>query len=152
MAGQYDIRPTVERHVRAANGDVVRSVQHLDYPKKTTVTTDATAGAITYTPAQLIGGLILRDCAGAGRADLVPTGALMIAALPGAFVGQSIEFTIRNTSSGATSITVTTAASGSTLSGTMTVAQNNSKRFLLVVTNVTTAPAYTLYSLGTVVH
>ena len=37
------------------------------------VTTDATAGARTYTAAEFIGGLILRDPAGAGRSDVTPT-------------------------------------------------------------------------------
>lgn len=116
-----------------------------------TVTTDATAGVISYTAAQVAGGLILRDCNGAGRADTVPTAAALLAVIPGAQVGQAVRFTIRNTSGGATSITVTT-NTGVTLSGTMTIAQNNSKDFLAVFTNVTAASeAYTLYSLGTVV-
>ncbi len=116
-----------------------------------TVTTDATAGIISYTAAQVAGGLILRDCAGAGRADTVPTAAALLAAIPGAQVGQAVRFTIRNTSGGAFSITVST-NTGVTLSGTMTIAQSNSKDFLAVFTNVTAASeAYTLYSLGTTV-
>lgn len=117
----------------------------------TTVTTDATAGAITYTAAQLKGGLILRDPNGSGRSDVTPTAALLVAALPSAVVGTSLQFTIRNTADAAETITVT-AGSGATLSGTMTIAQNNSKRFLVVLDNVTAgAEAYTVYSLGTVV-
>lgn len=118
----------------------------------TTVTTDATAAAITMTAAQILGGLILRDPNGAGRADLVPTAANLVAAIPGAEVGTSFEFTIRNTADAAETITVTT-NTGATLSGTMTIAQNNSKRFLARLTNVTVgSEAYALYSLGTVVH
>jgi hypothetical protein len=117
----------------------------------TTVTTDATAGVVTYTAAQLKGGLILRDPAGAGRSDVSPAASLVVAALPSAVVGTSFEFTIRNTADAAETITMT-AGAGATLSGTMTIAQNNSKRFLLVLDNVTSgAEAYTLYSLGTVV-
>jgi hypothetical protein len=72
--------------------------------------------------------------------------------MPGAFVGQSFEVTIRNTAGAAETITVTT-ATGATLSGTMTIAQLNTRRFLAVLTNVTSgSEAYTLYSLGTVVH
>lgn len=108
-----------------------------------------TAGIVAYTGGQLVGGLILRDCNGAGRADTVPTAADLLAAIPAAQVGQGFRFTIRNTSGGAFSITVST-ATGVTLSGTMTIAQNNSKDFLAVFTNVTpAAEAYTLYSLGT---
>lgn len=121
-----------------------------EYVKKTTVTTDATAGNLTYTAAQLLGGLILRDPAGGARDDVTPTAALIVAALNHVQVGDSFEFTIRNTADAAETITVT-AGDGVTLSGTMTIAQNNSKRFLAVVTAVTT-PAVTIYSLGTVVH
>ena len=113
-----------------------------------TVTTEATAGAHTYTAAELIGGLILRDCAGGARSDPTDTAANIIAAITQAGVGNSFEFTIRNTSDAAETITVT-AGTGVTLSGTMTIAQNNSKRFLCVVTASTTV---TIYSLGTVVH
>jgi len=115
---------------------------------QTTVTTIATADAVTLTAAQLLGGLILRDCAGGARADVTPTAAQIIAAIIQAGVGNSFEFTIRNTSDAAETITVT-AGSDVTLSGTMTIAQNNTKRFLCVVTASTTV---TIYSLGTVVH
>lgn len=118
----------------------------------TTVTTDTTAGAKTYTAAELIGGLILRDPAGANRSDVTPTAALIVAGASGAIVGRSFEFTIRNTADAAETITVT-AGAGVTLSGTMTIAQNNSKRFLAVLTNVGSGTeAVTIYSLGTVVH
>jgi hypothetical protein len=119
---------------------------------KLAATTDSTAGALTYTAAMLLGGIILRDPNGAGRSDVTPTAALLLAAIPGAIVGTAFEFTIRNTADAAETITVT-AGTGATLSGTMTIAQNNSKRFLVVFTNVTAASeAYTVYSLGTVVH
>jgi hypothetical protein len=117
--------------------------------EKTTVSTITTAGVAALTAAQVLGGLILRDCAGAGRADTPPTAAQLMAVLgTGVPVGTSFRFTIRNTSDGAETITIS-AATGVTLSGTMTIAQNNSKDFLVVVTSAT---AYTLYSLGTVVH
>ena len=121
-----------------------------------TVSTITTAGVVAYTPAQVLGGLILRDPAGAGRADTVPTAALLLAALKSSGrypkVGAYFEFTIRNTADAAETITVTT-DTGATLSGTMTIAQNNSKRFAVVFTDVRDGnAAYTLYSLGTVVH
>lgn len=116
--------------------------------KKTTVTTDATAGVVTYTAAELLGGLILRDPAGGARSDVTPTALLIIAEMDNPAVGDSFEFTIRNTADAAETITVT-AGTDVTLSGTMTIAQNNSKRFLCVVTALTTV---TIYSLGTVVH
>ena len=113
-----------------------------------TVTTEATADNHTYTAAELLGGLILRDPAGGARSDPTDTAANIIAAITQAGVGNSFEFTIKNTADAAETITVT-AGTEVTLSGTMTIAQNNSKRFLCVVTASTTV---TIYSLGTVVH
>lgn len=118
----------------------------------TTVTTDATAGVIAYSAAEMIGGLILRDPAGAGRADTVDTAANIVAAFPNPIAGSSFRFVVRNDADAAETITVSTAA-GITLSGTMTIAQNNSKEFLVVLDNVTSgAEAVSVYSLGTVVH
>jgi hypothetical protein len=120
--------------------------------QRATVTTDATAGARTYTAAELLGGLILRDPSGAGRSDVSPTAALIVGGIAGCVVGSSFEFTIRNTADQAETITITAGASV-TLSGTMTIAQNNSKRFVAVCTNVGSGTeAVTIYSLGTVVH
>jgi hypothetical protein len=145
---RVDQYPAIMRHVMAINGNDVGSVPVVTPPQKTTVSTIATAGAVSYTADQLIGGLILRDPNGAARADLVPTAALLVAALPGAFIGQSVEFVIRNTADAAETITVTT-ATGATLSGTMTIAQSASRRFLAVLTNVTAgAHAYSVYSVG----
>lgn len=118
------------------------------FTKHAVVSTITSASAATYTAAQLLGGLILRDPAGSARSDVTPTAALILAALDAPVTGQSFEFTIRNTADAAETITVT-AGTDVTLSGTMTIAQNNSKRFLCVVTGATTV---SIYSLGTVVH
>jgi hypothetical protein len=120
---------------------------------RTSVSTINTAGAATYTGAQLLGGLILRDPNGADRSDLTPTGAQIAAALTDQgcgsnITGLSFEFIIRNTASAAQTITVT-AGANITLSGTMTIAQNNTRRFLCVMTGASNA---TIYSLGTSVH
>lgn len=111
------------------------------------VTTKTTASAVTYTAAEVLGGVILRDPNGAGRADLFPTAASLLAAMPGVQVGASFRVLVRNTADAAETITMTT-NTGLTLSGTMTIAQNNSKEFLVVITSTSTA---TIYSLGTVV-
>jgi len=114
-----------------------------------TVTTDATAGARTYTAAELYGKLILRDPAGGNRSDVTPTAAAIVAAVPGATTGSCFEFSIRNTADAAETITLTAGASV-TLSGTMTIAQNYGKRFLVRLDNVGSGTeAVTIYSLGT---
>lgn len=119
------------------------------------VSTLSTAAALTLTAAQILGGLILRDPAGGARTDTLPTAALLLAAIQNEAnfgTGTSFEFTIRNTADAAETITVA-AGTGGTTSGTMTIAQNNSKRFVVVFTNTSSgSEAYTVYSLGTVVH
>jgi len=117
-----------------------------------TVATIATAAPVTFTADQILGGLILRDPAGGARADLLPTAADIVAALgEGAYVGAAFEFTIRNTADDDETITVTT-NTGLTLSGTMTIAQNASRRFLAVVTAVGGTPTVTVYSNGAFTH
>lgn len=112
------------------------------------------ATAVTLTAAQVLGGLILLDPDG-GTTATMPTFTLLAAAIQGVAVGCSFEFTIRNTAGGAETITVA-AGTGGTTSGTMTIAQSNSKRFLVVFTSSTgvlnggTPDGYTIYSLGTV--
>jgi hypothetical protein len=116
------------------------------FVKALTVTSEiSTADAVTYTAAQVLGGYIIRDPAGGARSDVTPTAALLIAAIDGAAVGDSFEFIIENTADEAETITIT-AGVGVTLSGTMTIAQNYSKRFLAVVT---AADAVTIYNVGT---
>ncbi len=112
------------------------------------VTTLATATAVTLTAEQLIGGLILQDPSGGGVTSTLPTAALLIAALPGVATDQSFQFDIRNTADASETITVAAGAGGTT-SGTMTIAQNAGKRFLMRITSATqAAPTYTIYSLG----
>jgi hypothetical protein len=108
--------------------------------------TDSTAGANTWTAAELLAGILLRDPAGAGRSDVTPTAALIVAAIPDARVGQSFEFTMHNTADADEVITVT-AGVGVTLAPTLiTLGRGQSKKFLAVLTNVTgAAEAVTIY-------
>jgi hypothetical protein len=116
-----------------------------------TVTTKSTAAAVTFSAAEVLGGLILRDPNGAGRQDLLPSAADLVAAINGCEVGTAFQFHIRNTADAAETITVTT-NTGLTLSGTMTIAQNNAKSFWAVVTSITSgSEAVSVYSMGTVV-
>ena len=110
------------------------------------------AGAITLTVPQLLGGLLLLDANGAARNVTLPTAADLVNAIEGAGIGTSFRVTMRNTAGGAFALTAV-AGAGGTISGTATVAQNNTKDFLIVLTNVTPgSEAYTAYSVGTFVH
>ncbi|MGL5131298.1 MAG: hypothetical protein ACRC78_02160 [Planktothrix sp.] len=107
----------------------------------------ATAGPATYTAAQILTGLVLRDPAGASRSDVTPTAALIVAAIPNAVIGSVFEFVLKNEADAAETITVT-AGAGVTLAGTMTIAQNNQRRFRAQITAIGT-PGVLLTSIGT---
>lgn len=110
-------------------------------------TTISTAAAATYNVGDLMAAIILRDPNGAARSDVSPTAALILAQLKNPQKGDYFDFELRNTADAAETITLT-AGTGVTISGTATVAQNNQKRFRVVVTSST---AVTIYSMGTVV-
>lgn len=115
-----------------------------------TVSVLSPSGDQTLTAAQILGGMLLIDPNGS-QAYTLPTAALLVAACSeGLSVGNGFEFTITNTADAGETITVT-AGTGCTTSGTMTIAQSNTKRFLVVFTNITAgSEAFTIYSLGTV--
>lgn len=105
--------------------------------------TITTAGAATYTMAQILTGMILRDPNGAGRSDVLPTAALLVASLPDAKVGDTISFSLVNTADAAEAITVT-AGTGGTMLGIaagQTVPQNQAREVYMRVTAVGT-PTY----------
>ncbi len=122
----------------------------VPFIRKTTATTKTTAGAVTYTAAEILGGLILRDPNGAARADLFPTAASIITALytkdtiggaANAVVGHSFDVAIRNDADAAETITMTT-NTGLTLSGVMTIPIGSTGRYTVVVTSATTCTIY----------
>ena len=144
-----DLRPAVDRHVKAFNRENVANIPHIEPARRVDVSTITTAAAVTYTPAQLIGGHIQRNPAGAARADLLPTPADMLAAMPGAFIGQSFEFVIQNDAGGAFDITLT-GVTGAVIGGNPIIAQNNSKRFMFRWATIS-PPSYGVRNRGTFV-
>jgi hypothetical protein len=118
--------------------------------KKTTVTTKTTAGNVTYTAAELIGGLILRDPNGANRTDVTPTAANIIGAISNASTGTSFEFYMKNTADTNESIGFS-AGSNVTIvyDGTPSITENTTGTFLVVITNATSgSEAVSIYWLG----
>jgi hypothetical protein len=114
--------------------------------------TISTAGNVTYTTAQLLGGWIIRDGNGGARTDTLPTASQMCEAVQGAMVGTSFEFELRNSSGTAIAITIA-AGTGGTISGTANVAQNNTRTYLFTFTNVGIGTeAYTVYARGTAAY
>jgi len=119
--------------------------------KKTTVTTKTTAGNVTYTAAELIGGLILRDPAGGNRTDVTPTAANIVGAITNAAVGTSFEYYMKNTADANESIAFS-AGTGVTLvyNVTPSITQSVTGTFLVVITNATSgSEAVSMYWLGT---
>ena len=115
-----------------------------------TVTSDATAGARTYTAAEILGGIIVRDCAGAGRSDVLPTAALLVAAMEKPRIGDVLRVYIVNGSDAAEAITIG-AGTGGTFNATQTatsrvIPQNASKDICIQITGVAPgSEAYVVY-------
>lgn len=113
-------------------------------------TSDATAGNRTYTAAEILGGIIVRDCAGGSRSDVLPTAALLVAAVPGAKVGDIIEVMVVNGSDAAEVITLGAGAGGgfdtNQTAASRVIPQNATKSLRIRLTNVTaSSEAYVAY-------
>jgi hypothetical protein len=112
-------------------------------------TVNATDANQIYTPAQLAGGMIDRSV-GSARIDTLPSAAALLEAFQGLMVNHSFEFYIRNTSATAVNVTLQAGTGGTPdAKSTLSVAQNNTRTFKIVFTNVTPGQeAYTLLSMG----
>ena len=111
------------------------------------MTQTALIDTATVTAAQLLT-KVLDGTPTAGATYTLPTAELLVAALTGARVGDSFAFVVNNKSAGANTITVAGGAGG-TGDGTLTVAQNVIRAFLVIITNVTAASeAYFVYGIG----
>lgn len=104
-----------------------------------------TAGAETYTAAQLKGGLITRDPNGAGRTDTTDTAANLIAGLGLDDDGDSHQCRLINTADAAEAITLQGGTGVTVANAGQTVGQNESA---LLVFRRTSATAVTLYVIG----
>lgn len=121
-----------------------------DYTDPTTVS-DASDQAITA--AAVVKKIYIRDCNGSARQDTLPAASALVGAFPGAFVGLSFMLIVKNSTNGNYTLTLAAPSGAVTITGTATVAQNNTKLFLVRLTNVGTGTeAYTVYSLGTLIH
>ena len=127
-------------------------LQSIAYPL-TVVTAIPADSNQTYTAAQLTSGFIIRGGSmTAARTDTLPSAAALVEAVQGAMVGTSFEVPIRNAASGAFTVTIAPGAGGTMFDAAgalRQIAQNNTKFFLVVFTNVNVgSEAYTVYSLG----
>lgn len=118
--------------------------------KSAAYNTNSATSSTTLTVANISGGVSTVDlnmtgALGAAATATLPTVAALVAALHTPTVGTSYRLRVVNSSSGAFSWTVAT-ATGWTLNGTMTVAQNTWREFVVTLTSLTAA---TLQSVAT---
>jgi hypothetical protein len=115
----------------------------------------ATAASFTFTGAQITGGSVevtvdLTGAIGAGSNAQLPTVAQLVAAMTAAGInpqaGLTYELDIINRNGGANAWTITT-NTGWTLTGTMTIASGNFRKFYVTLSSLTAA---VLRSLGTI--
>lgn len=111
---------------------------------------NAATTSATLTAANITGGIASVDlqmtgALAAGATATLPTVAQMVAALHSPVVGTSYRLRVINSSSGAFAWTIA-AGTGFTLNGTMTVAQNTWREFVVTLNTLTTA---TLQSVAT---
>ena len=111
------------------------------------VATIATAGAGTYTAAQIAGGIIARDPAGSARTDTTDTAVALIAAagLNLENDGDTFECHVINTADAAEAITIAGGTDVTIANAGQTIAQNESA---LLLFRRTSATAITVYILG----
>lgn len=110
-----------------------------------------TAGAVTLTAAEVLGGVVVADPNGAGRTYTLPTAALLVAAIPGVAVGDIIRCLIVNGADAAETITLSAGAGGAfdanQTAASQVIPQNSSKLVHIRITNVTAASeAYVVYA------
>ena len=106
----------------------------------------------TLTTAQVLGGFFPVDPGGADRDLTTPTAAAIVAAINQPKADTSCLLVLKNTADAAETLTVV-GGTGVTVTGTATIAQNNTKIFLVRLDNVTSgSEAVTVYSVGTLVH
>lgn len=114
---------------------------------KRTPATVTTAGDTTYSAANMLGGLILRDCVGASRADTTPTAAQFVAGYSGRAAEDTMDVLLVNTSDAAETITLTAGASVTLIPATVTIAQNEIARLTIrLVTTTGGSEAVTIYA------
>lgn len=121
-----------------------KSAKSVDQTAAAAIVTDA--GAATYTAAQVLGGVIIRDCVGAGRTDVLPTAALLLGAMRAPRIGDTIDVLIVNSSDAAETITISAGSGGAfpteQIAATRIIPQNTSRVVKIRVTGVGSSAAY----------
>jgi hypothetical protein len=136
-AATFGVNTEAEDHILKASKVVERMDESVD----------TTSGNATFTAAQVLGGLIVRDCVGSARSDVLPTAALLVAAMKEPKVGDIVKCLLVNNSDAAETITVVAGTGGdfTQISATRDIAQNTSRMLYIRLTDVDASPAYLVY-------
>ena len=106
----------------------------------------------TLTTDQVLGGFFPVDPGGDDRDLTTPTAAAIVAAINQPKADTSCLLVLKNTADAAETLTLV-GGTGVTVTGTATIAQNNTKIFLVRLDAVASgSEAVTVYSVGTLVH
>lgn len=130
----------VAEYLKTANGwDKVLTASDANFFDLITQATITTAGSGTYTAANLLGGQILRDPAGASRTDTTATAAQIVAAIKAAsgncVAGNKFDVLVKNTADADETITLA-GGTGVTLSpAAITIRKGGQVALEFVVTN-----------------
>ena len=144
-----DLLPTISNATLRAANMRVDQLQRGNYGTPVSVNT---AGANTITSANVLAGIYVRDCNGAGRTDTLPTAGLLVAALTRPAVGDVLRLLVVNgTTGGATTLTIAAGTGGafdaSQTAASQVVGPNASKLIHIRLTNVTpSSEAYVVYA------
>ncbi|MBI5732619.1 hypothetical protein HY967_01525 [Candidatus Jorgensenbacteria bacterium] len=132
----------ISLRLTAKGTGVIQTTQPLVHEMSQTAVTDTA----TLTIAQLLTKIIDGTPTAAATYTL-PTAANLVGGIANAQVGDSFSFYVNNKSGGANTITMA-AGTGGTSDGTLTVAQDVIREFLIIVTNVTaSSEAYFVYGI-----
>nr|BDC16500.1 hypothetical protein [Sicyoidochytrium minutum DNA virus] len=105
---------------------------------------------VLLTPAQVLGRLVFRSCAGDDRVDVFPSAAELVGAMSNAQVGDAFYFKIVNAGDANTADLMMDSAKGYTVLGHTTVEPKHIRTFLLVLKSVKKGEeAVEVLSLGT---
>jgi hypothetical protein len=127
----------------------------LVFPKitPTTKVLSTAGGVVTLTPAELLGGLIAVDCQDA-QTLVLPSAALLNAAIPGVAVGTSFDVNIVNYGDSLLTIGLGAGITKPTLGGVsavLTIATLTSKQLKLICTAVGSGTeAWVVYAFGSI--
>ena len=106
-----------------------------------------TASDVTDTAAQILGGIIDRDCASSARSDVLPTAALLVQAMREEKVGDVVKCLIVNNSDANEAITIVAGDGGTVknIAAARTVPQNTSRMLFIIITAIGAVPTYDVY-------